>query len=84
MSLQSAKHSLHILLKPHSLADGWKILENTQVRLGKGFTLDELKEAKISRKEALSIGIIRSAGLEKSDIVNAILQGRGGGQKELC
>jgi len=30
---------------------------NTKIRAGRGFTLDELKEAKIRRKEALSIGI---------------------------
>jgi len=30
---------------------------NTKLRAGRGFTLDELKEAKIRRKEALSIGI---------------------------
>uniref|UniRef100_A0A1D1YNS4 60S ribosomal protein L13 n=1 Tax=Anthurium amnicola TaxID=1678845 RepID=A0A1D1YNS4_9ARAE len=30
---------------------------NTKLRAGRGFTLDELKEAKIRRKEALTIGI---------------------------
>jgi len=30
---------------------------NTKLRAGRGFTLDELKEAKVRRKEALTIGI---------------------------
>jgi len=30
---------------------------NTKLRAGRGFTLDELKEAKVRRKEALTVGI---------------------------
>lgn len=47
---------------------------NTKVRLGRGFTLSEIKQAGIARKEAKGLGIVvdhrRKARSEESEKVN--------------